>query len=187
MARKHRRRRGTHVSESIVSLTRTVELEGTAAASEATTVTAVAIPQAVTPPEETVNRKILRISGQLMFAASLPADNHLYAVFCMLAHPLSEGATGFPSIEEWDPFNDGPGKTGYAGESSPRPFGRRRLVLNTPPSSSADVSAIFEPMDYRTKAKRLLRPGWALSAGVYVKGDTVKWRLDGVLGVVIAG
>lgn len=182
--RGHRRKgRRPHVSESIAGYTRVIDLSKAAPASDATDLVTVDFPDVVTPPEETVNRKILRVTGQGMFAAALTAGQYAVAQFCLWAHPKHED---WPTIQDYDPFNQGPGEAGFEGMPAPRPFGRRTMVLTSP--ASGNIETIAQDHIYRSKAQRLLRPGWILSAGLYLRGTSgVSVRYTGLLRAVVAG
>lgn len=186
--RKHRRRRGTHrrtvrPSVSIAGYTRPIDLTLAAPASNATGLVTADISDVVTPAEETVNRKILRVAGQAMFTAGLTTGKMVMAQFCLWAHPEHED---WPGVDAYDPFNQGPGETGFEGMLAPRPFCRRTFVLAVPSTGSAETIASQHMI--RSKAERLLRPGWKLTAGLYVRGDSgVSARHTSLLRVVVAG
>lgn len=188
MARKTRRRRRHNLprfapSASIAGYTRMIALEGTPAANYATSLITQDFPDVVTPPEETVNRKIVRVSGQAMFAASLDAGKHVAAQFCLWAHPKHEE---WPAISKYDPFNEGPGESGFEGMLAPRTFCRRTFLLNSAGATST-ATVMIEEHRVKTRAERLLRPGWILTAGLYLRGDTVACSWRGLLRAVVAG
>ena len=181
--RRGRRRKRVHVSESIAGYTRPLGLEIAAPASNATGLVTMDFPDVVTPSEHTENRKILRVTGQAFFTAGLSAGQRAFAQFCLWAHPKQES---WPSVTAYDPFTEGPGETAFEGMLAPRAFARRTFVLATPPSGVAQT--ISEVHMVRSKAERLLRPGWILTAGLYVRGTSgvnVSW--NGLLRAVVAG
>jgi len=192
MAREsYRRRRGSsrrapRPSVSMATYPQVVALEATGIADSATVVTSLALPDVENTGGETENRKVIRVVGTLMFAAGLAANQHAYAMFALWAHPKLES---FPTVTEFDPFNPGPAKgaTTYEGRPSPRPFGRKYFSLLTP-ESLGSVETISEAFRYHTKAQRLLRPGWILSAGLWIAATTgVKARVGGILQPTVAG
>lgn len=181
--RRRSRRRREAPSTSIAGYTRFLDLLGNAPASDATGLFTFDIPDVETPPEETVNRKILRVTGQGIFTASLTAGQYAVAQFCLWAHPKHED---WPAVSKYDPFNQGPGETGFEGMLAPRPFCRRTMVLAAP--SAGVTETITQDHIIRSKAERLLRPGWILSAGIYVKGSaSVAVRHVSLLRTVVAG
>lgn len=180
--RRRRKRRRVMPSTSIAGYTRFIDLSGSAGASDGTSLVTTDFPDVVTPPAETVNRKILRVAGQGMFAASLSAGQYAVAMFCLWAHPKQES---WPTVSDYDPFNDGPGESTFEGMLSPRTFGRRTLVLTAPASGVTET--IQESHLYRSKAERLLRPGWVLSCGLYIRGTSgVDVRYTALLRAVVA-
>jgi len=181
--RRGRKRGSAHVSESVAGYTRLIGLSMAAPASNATGLTTVDFPDVQTPSEHTENRKILRVAGTCFFTAALAADKYCAAMFCLWAHPKQES---WPNVSAYDPFNEGPGETAFEGMLAPRAFARRSFVLATPASGSAQT--ISEQHTVRSRAERLLRPGWILSAGLYVRGSSgvsVSW--NGLLRAVVAG
>ena len=164
--RSGRRSRRTRPSVSVAGYTRLVDLSASTAASQATTLVTTDVADVATPSTETVNRKILRVSGQAMFTAALAANQFAVAQFCLWAHPEHES---WPSVSDYDPFTEGPGETAFEGMLSPRTFCRRTFVLAVAASGSAQT--IESAHMIRSKAERLLRPGWKLSAGLYVAGS----------------
>jgi len=186
--RQSRRRRASkrgraHVSESVAGYTRLIGLSMAAPASNATGLTTTVFPDVQTPSEHTENRKILRVAGSAFFAASLSANQFAAAMFCLWAHPKQED---WPTVSDYDPFNEGPGETAFEGMLAPRAFARRSFVLAVPTSGS--VQTLSQQHMVRSKAERLLRPGWILSAGLYVRGTSgahVAW--NGLLRAVVAG
>lgn len=166
--RKYRRkRRRTAPSVSVVGYTRRLRLFGSSPASEATALFTSDVPDVLTPPAETVNRKLIRVSGEAFFACALTSGQNAVAQFCLWAHPKHES---WPGVDEYDPFNDGPGKTGFEGLLAPRTFCRRTFVQTVPASGAAQT--ISQQHMIRSRAERLLRPGWVLSAGLYVRGTS---------------
>lgn len=165
---RRRRRHRTAPSTSVVGYTRFIKLAGSVAASNATSLITADVADVTTPSEETVNRKLISVSGHGFFSAKLAANRLAAAQFCLWAHPEHEE---WPSVDKYDPFNDGPGKAGFEGLLAPRTFCRRTMVLATP--ESGESQTISEDHMIRTKAARILRPGWKLSAGLYVQGDNV--------------
>jgi len=185
---KHRRQRGKTrrreaPSVSIVGYTRFIDITSAVSTGTDTELTTVDIPDVVTPGEETVNRKVLSVTGQSFFTGALPADKVAVAQFCLWAHPKNES---WPVVAKYDPFNDGPGETGFEGLIAPRTFGRRTMVLSTP--SSGVAQTISAQHLYKTRSERLLRPGWVLSAGLYTRADSgVSVRFSALLRAVVAG
>jgi len=184
----HRRRRGgkrnrAHVSESIAGYTRLIGLSMAAPGSDATGLTTVTFPDVATPAEHTENRKILRVAGSCFFAAALSAGNYCAAQFCLWAHPKQES---WPAVSAYDPFNEGPGESAFEGMLAPRAFARRTFILSVP--SAGSTQTISEQHMLRSRAERLLRPGWVLSAGLYVRGTSgVQATWNGLLRAVVAG
>lgn len=184
--KRHRRHRGRsrtpRVAESVAGYTRPLALNQSVTG-PGTSLTTIDVPDVLTPAEHTENRKLIRVGGTCMFAAGMPANRAVMAQFCLWAHPKQES---WPSVTDYDPFTEGPGETGFEGMLAPRAFCRRTFVLVTP--SSGVTETITEQHMIRSKAQRLLRPGWILSAGLYVRGDSgvaVAWR--GLLRFVVAG
>lgn len=190
MTRRRRTgRRGAKVSESIATYTRLIDLVDTGSGLTQTNVKSLTLDDDKTGiiNEETQNRKILRISGEFFWTAGLGADQVAAAMFAFWAHP--KAVTAAEGLEDFDPFAAGPAlPTGdYEGRPTPRPFGRRSLVLSTPGASS-EAQTISQSLRYSTKAERLIRPGWTLSAGLWTRAsDTVSVRCTGVFRVVVAG
>lgn len=190
MARRHRRGRHTRrrkrrimPSTSIAGYTRAMELQATAPASDATVLVTKDVPDVVNMSGETVNRKIIRVTGETFFSAGLAAGQNVLAQFCLWAHPASED---WPDISKYDPFNDGPGETAFEGMLSPRTFCRRTYVMAVPGTGSAQT--ISSEHLIRSKAERLLRPGWKLTAGLYLRGTaTVQASHFSLLRTVVAG
>lgn len=184
----HRRRRHTRrriaPSTAIAGYTRRIQLDATAPNPDLKTgLVTVDVPGVVTPSEETVNRKLIRVSGEAFFSCSLSAQENVAAQFCLWAHPEHEG---WPSVDDYDPFNDGPGESGFEGMLAPRAFCRRTFVLAVPTSGSAET--ISSQHRISSKAERLLRPGWKLSAGLYVSGSSgVSVSHISLLRYVVAG
>lgn len=180
-SRRHSRRAAP--ATSVVGYTRSLNLVQQLAGSEATSLVTVDFPDVVTPAEHTENRKILRVAGQAFFTATIAANQYAMAQWCLWAHPDHED---WPGIADYDPFNDGPGETGFKGLLAPRTFARRTFVLAAPASGSSQT--ISEQHMIRSKAERLLRPGWKLSAGLYTKGTAnVTVRHLSLLRAVVAG
>ena len=181
-----RRRRGrarTTPSTSIAGYTRSIDLNLAAPAADATGLVTLDFPDVHNTEGETVNRKILRVAGRGIFTAALAAGNYAMAQFCLWAHPKHED---WPSVSEYDPFHDGPGESAFEGMLAPRAFCRRTMVLASPASGTAET--ITQDHVIRSKAERLLRPGWVLSCGLYVRGTSgVNVRHTALLRAVVAG
>lgn len=191
--RRFRHRRGSkRPSVSIATYSRLINLTATGSGlSNGNTVLAHEVVNDVeNKTGETVNRKLLSISGELMFAAKIAAGETAVCMFAHLAHPAIHGMGDTPLTgdDSWDPFNDGPdGSTSYGGRLSPRPFGRRNFVLAAPPTGG-EAEVVMNQHVYRTRAKRLLRPGWECSRGIYVRASSgVSVRLSGILRYSVAG
>lgn len=180
----HRRKRHrTAPSVSIAGYTRPIDLQLAAPASDATGLITVDFPEVDNQSGETVNRKILRVTGMGIFTAALAAGNYAMAQFCLWAHPKHES---WPGVDEYDPFHDGPGESAFEGMLAPRTFCRRTMVLASPASGVAET--ITQDHIIRSKAERLLRPGWVLTAGLYVRGTSgVTVRHTSLLRAVVAG
>lgn len=180
--RRHHRRRRAAPSVSVAGYTRPLDLSLAAPASDATGLTTVDFPDVDNTSGETVNRKILRVTGMGIFTAALAAGNYAMAQFALWAHPKHEE---WPSVSDYDPFNDGPGESAFEGMLAPRAFCRRTMVLASPASGTAET--ITQDHIVRSKAERLLRPGWILSAGLYVRGTSgVQVRHTSLLRAVVA-
>ena len=182
--RHHRRspRRRTAPSVSVAGYTRVLDLQKAAPASDATDLVTVDFPEVENTSGETVNRKILRVTGQGIFTAALAAGNYALAQFCLWAHPKHEE---WPAVSDYDPFNDGPGESAFEGMLAPRTFCRRTMVLASPASGTAET--ITQDHIIRSKAERLLRPGWVLTAGLYLRGTSgVNIRHTSLLRAVVA-
>lgn len=187
MARKrtHRRRRRRRLrpAESIAGYTRFLDIKSTTSSGTGTDLQTVTFPDVMTPGDHTENRKIVRVAGQAFFTANLAADKVCASQFCLWAHPEQEA---WPSVSDYDPFNDGPGQSAFEGMLAPRAFCRRTLVLSTP--SSGVAQTVSNEHMIRSKAERLLRPGWILSAGLYTRADSgVSVRFTALLRAVVAG
>lgn len=185
MGRRMKRHSRTKVSDSIVTYSRVIDLNGTGDG-DTTHLVQGQIPGVSNLSGETTNRKIIRVVGTLMFSSNLSAGHHCYAMFALLAHPEIDGS--FPPVTDWDPFEDGPGLgADFDGRPSPRPFGRRTFALLTPATGGV-TETIQQAFRYSTKAERLLRPGWGLSAGLYLRAtDGVQGRVGGVLRATVVG
>lgn len=181
--RRHRRRR-VAPSVSIAGYTRRLQLDATAPSPDLKTgLVTLDVPDVETPPEETVNRKILSVHGQAFFSASLSAQQNVCAQFCLWAHPSHET---WPGVDKFDPFQQGPGEAGFEGMLAPRPFCRRTFILAVPQSGEAQT--ISSQHTIRSKAERLLRPGWKLTAGLYLSGSAgVSVSHQSLLRVTVAG
>lgn len=190
MARYRKRGRAAAVAVSIIGYTRLIDLSATAPASGNTVLVTQDVDDVrngdpAQPQAETVNRKILRVGGQAFFSAGVGQDSHVVAQFCLRAAP---GLDDWPTVVDYDPFQDGPGEQAWQGSASPRPFCRRTFVFGVADSSAAATQVIEEQHMIRSKAERLLRPGWKLQAGLYVAGSQgVKVRWTGLLRSVVAG
>lgn len=195
MARKrthHRRgsrRRHMAPSVSMVTYTRIVDLSVNGPSNDATAVATADITDVTNTSGETVNRKIVGIHGSAVLHCGLAANQHVAAMICFRAAPT---LSDFPSIVEWDPFNDGPREgtdpTGYEGRPSPRPFARRNFVLATSSHTASTTELVTEQHAFRSRAERLLRPGWKLQAGLYVRASqSVNVRWYGLLRFSVAG
>jgi len=185
MTRRRRRskRRTIRPSVSIAGYTRQIGLTATAGAT--TQLATVDIDGVDNLTGETQNRKIIGVRGQAMFAAALTANTHMVAQFCLWAHPEHED---WVTVADYDPFNDGPGVTGFEGMMAPRPFCRRTFVMNTPNPATEIVETIQTQHSVSSKAERLLRPGWKLTAGLYVAGTSnIAARWDGLLRFTVTG
>ena len=186
--RYHKRRRMRDApSTSIVTQTSLVDLSVSNPTNDTTELETARMGQVENQSGETVNRKILRIVGELMFTANLPANSLALALFALRAAPKDDP---WPSVSAFDPWDSGPdGSTSYGGRPSPRPFGRRNFALVTPAGSGV-VQTIEQAVRYHSRAERLLRPGWDLHCGLYVRVRTsanVHVRIGGALRATIAG
>jgi len=184
MARRmNRRKRSVRPSVSIAGYTRPVALGGSTAASNATSLTTTTVADVDNLSGETTNRKLIRVAGKAIFTAALPANKNVMAQFCLWAAPQQES---WPTISAYDPFTEGPGESGFQGMLAPRVFCRRTFVLATPPSGEAQT--ITEAHVIRSKAERLLRPGWILQAGLYIRGSSgISVSHHSLLRYVVAG
>lgn len=185
--RKRRSRRRAAPGTSMVTYQQIVDLDSRPPTAGTTQLVTQELSQVANLEGETVNRKILRIAGDLAFATQPTAGHYVVAMFAMWAHPKLED---FPTVGAFDPFATGPAGAGtgtYEGRPSPRPFGRRMLVHTLQAGGAA--TQLFRDMRYSTKAERLLRPGWVLSAGLWVRssqaGPVVK--VSGLISVTVAG
>lgn len=180
--RRHRRREAPSVS--IAGYTRPISLALAAPASDATGLVTVDFPDVANTEGETVNRKILRVTGQGIFTAALTAGQYAFAQFCLWAHPKHED---WPTVADYDPFNDGPGESAFEGMLAPRTFARRTMVLAVATGSGV-AETITQDHLIRSKAERLLRPGWVLTAGLYVRGTSgVQMEHRSLLRAVVSG
>ena len=180
-----RRRRSIRPSVSVAGYTRFLSLENTAPASGATALVVQDVEGVVTSEVLTENRKLIRVGGSAMMAVRLNANQHAAAMFCLRAAPQQED---WPSVSDYDPFREGPGENDFQGMPSPRPFCRRSFVLATPAGSGGETEVIQEAHMVRSKAERLLRPGWKLQAGLYVTGSQgVMVKHASLLRYVVAG
>jgi len=183
--RRHRRSEAPSVS--IATYQQFIQLVATTGGTNVTVMTDNIFPNVENEGGETTNRKILRVSGSLCFAASMPADRALGALFCLRAAPELDA---WPTVADFDPFNSGPTDNpgAYKGRMSPRPFGRRMFALATPAGGGV-TEVITQQFRYSTKAERLLRPGWRLDMGLYVRGSNpgMEVKVAGSLSVVVAG
>jgi len=171
----------------MATYTQFIQLAVATGGTNVTTFTKNVLPNIKNTSGETVNRKIVRVTGSLMFAANMVADRDLGAMFCLRAAPLGDA---WPEVSSYDPFNAGPalGNESYQGRPSPRPFGRRMFALVTPAGGGVGVTEM-QAFRYSSSAERLLRPGWELSMGLYVRGShpDIACKVGGVLNVTVAG
>jgi len=185
--RRHtgRRRKRTAPSVSVAGYTRFLDLSAPALASNETRLVTADVPDVTNTEGETVNRKLIRVEGKAMFVAGISANKYAVAQFCLWAHPKQES---WPSISDYDPFNDGPGESGFEGMLAPRSFCRRTFVISTPTADGVDEVVSNEHM-IKTRSERLLRPGWILSAGLYLRASDagVNARHTSLLRYVVAG
>ena len=185
--RRHRRRRShDRPSTSMVTYQRVIGLSGSSSGTaNTTTVVSEQVDGVENTGGETVNRKIVRITGELCFSSALTAGDDIVAMLAMWAHPKLDG---FPSVDSFDPFTEGPtGAATYEGRITPRPFGRKYFALNVPASGA--IETLSSEFRYHTKAARLLRPGWILSAGLWVRSTKLSkpFSLNGILSAAVAG
>ena len=182
--RRRSRRRREAPSVSIAGYTRYIDLAGTVSTANQTQLVTADVPDVVTPADETVNRKIVGISGQAMFSAALAAGHDVAAQFCLWAHPSHEE---WPTVDKYDPFNDGPGEDGFEGMLAPRTFCRRTMVMTV--ATSGSTQTIQQDHMIRSRAERLLRPGWKLTAGLYLRGNNTSISVAhlSLLRYVVAG
>jgi len=182
--RRKRRRRSTRPSISILTQQDVIDLAiGGAGLASASAFTNQDFATVANVSGETINRKVLRVSGDLMFSANLPAGKAALCMFALWAHPVLDG---WPSVAQFDPWASDPSKSGFEGRPSPRPYGRRIMALASPASGTSET--IQQAHTYRTKAERLLRPGWKLSCGLWVRADSgVQVRVFGGLRAAVAG
>lgn len=184
-SRSRHRRRSIRPSTSIAGYTRVVDLTVTGTGGGTTLLSTVDIDDVVQSGSLTENRKIIRVAGRAFFSAGLAKNQSAVAQFCLWAHPDQEA---WPAVSAYDPFTEGPGETGFEGMLSPRPFCRRTFVMSTADSDAAPNQLVQESHMVRSKAERLLRPGWKLSAGLYVRATNgVKVRHTSLLRTVVAG
>lgn len=183
-SRTRRKRRRTAPSVSIAGYTRRLQLDITAPSPDLTTgLVTVDVPDVLTPSEETVNRKILSVTGEAFFSCNLDAQQNVAAQWCLWAHPEHEA---WPAVTDYDPFKQGPGQDTFKGMLAPRTFSRRTFVQAVPNGGSAQT--ISSQHMIRSRAERLLRPGWKLTAGLYVSGSNgVAVSHISLLRVVVAG
>lgn len=182
-----RRRRSRRPSVSVATYADLINLQAAPAAADTTKAAIQNLSQVKNTSGETVNRKIVRVSGDLAFATQPSAGHVVVAQFALWAHPEidSDGVT------ELDPFVTGPGgaqpSADYEGRPSPRPFGRKLFahVLQT----GGTATQFFESFRYMTKAQRLLRPGWVLSAALWARSTeaNVNVSVGGAIRVVVEG
>lgn len=181
--KRRRKRRTSRPSVSTATYTRIIDL-GVTPSDEETRLVTVAIPEVSNLEGETVNRKLVAVRGQGIFTAQLATNKATAALFGLRAHAVSDD---IPGPDVWDPFDDGPpvSSGSYTGRPSPRPFGRRSIVLATPPGG--DAQTISESHGYMTKAERLLRPGWQVSGHLWVRGNGIAVRYWAVLRFTVEG
>jgi len=185
MAGRKRRYRSKGPAPSTATYTQKLILQGASTADGATALHTVAFEDIKNTSGETVNRKIVRVTGSLQYAANPSAGKAVWGMFALRAAPELDP---WPSVADFDPFNSGPGgsDTAYKGRPSPRPFARRNFIHFVQTGGSA--TQLFEQFMLRSKAERLLRPGWQLSAGLYVAGDAViNVGVAGLIRVVVEG
>lgn len=126
--------------------------------------------------DETQNRKVVSIVGNLDLSAVLQASRNAEFVFGWLVWPKE---MDFPTVAEWDPWSavDVPGNPSFQGGVS-APFGMRRFAFGLP--AGASNSTLGDPMRYRNNSQRLLKPGFELRWFVYSKASaSVAWNLTG--------
>ena len=182
-----RRRRMERPSVSVATYAQLLYIAGQTTQANTTVGKLQRVSQVKNDSGETVNRKIVRVTGSLSYATQPPQGIANVAMFALWAHPIGmsdEELLGF------DPFVTGPdGDAGtYEGRPHPRPFGRKMFSHVVQPSGTA--SQLFQQFEYRTKAKRLLRPGWRLSAGLWSRStatDAQNFAVGGAIRVVVEG
>jgi len=185
-SKRRRSRRSIRPSESVVTYRKPLDMEMTSAASSTTVVSTLSLLPGDTV-RSTTNRKVVGARGSLAFSAKLSASETLVALFGLLAHPKLED---FPSIAEYDPFHeDGPlaGSATYEGRPSPRPFARRYFALTN--VSDGAEQTLTERWVMKSRAGRLLRPGWELHAGIWLWSNAAgkKARVGGSLAFTVSG
>ena len=188
MARKMRRRRRSRrrktVSTSVATYQRVVSIKMETGSNTSDTHTA---SQTLTGIDnlggETVNRKIVGVSGTLAYAVQPSQDDQVVAMFALWAHPKVEDWYG---SADWDPFDSGPdGSTSYEGRPTPRPFARRYFAHVI--QSGGTSTQILQQHTIRSRAQRLLRPGWILTAGLWVRSTEAAKdvRVGGIISAVV--
>ena len=183
--RRRRSRRRAKVSTSVVTYQRQIRLKlNSSSTAYNVSTTSQAIDGAENTSGETVNRKIVGVRGTLSYACQPAAGEQTDAMFALWAHPRIED---FPSGTDFDPFDAGPGgaRTTYDGRPTPRPFCRKYFshILQ----ESGTSTQFFQQHNFRSRAQRLLRPGWILTAGLWVRSSAAsqKVALGGIISVVV--
>lgn len=165
--RRRRRRRGTarnRVSTSVNNVAFNIRQQLTSSTAGAVQVFDLS---SYIKNEETQNRKITRVNGDLEFSAVMTAGNDLEAVFMLGVMPAHES---WPTLAEWSPWvtADQAGNPAYQGGVM-APFGIRRYSFILP--AGAASATMGEPRRYLTPSKRLVRPGHVLRAALYTRGS----------------
>lgn len=181
---RRRRRRRSAPSVSIVTYQRFVDIQVAAGTANQTAMESISIPDVANMSGESVNRKILRATGTLAGSVHIAGNQGAAAMFALLAHPDLED---IPPVSDFDPFDDGPdGSNTYKGRPSPRPFGRKYFAFAN--VTGASTATFQEEFRYRTRAQRLLRPGWKLSGLLYVRSNRgVTFRVNGIVSIAVSG
>lgn len=170
MARRYRRRRkarrryevSTSVNSTRVSVFGTLD----SAAQQATSVVVDEV-AGVENLDETQNRKIIQVVGDLDVNFHLAAGQWVEAMTMLIAWPKERD---FPNISEFDPFSqtDVAGNPAYEGGVA-APWGIRRFAFTLP--TGAQSAVLGAPQRYLTKSQRLLKPGHSLRVVHYVRGS----------------
>lgn len=164
--RRRSRRRREEVAVSHAAYLDQLGFQTTAGGSPNTTVLrTVDVDSVENDPEQTTNRKLVSIAGSMLSSVKLQAGQVIGAMLCFR---MVTDSDPWPAINVFDPFTVGPfpGST-VGGRPVPLPFARRFIAHAI--CNGGDPQTFTQEFRMRSRSERLIRPGWKLQAGLYVR------------------